>query len=257
MKAIILSAGQGSRLLPLTADTPKCTLRLHGKSILEWQIDTLQAGGIEEVVVVTGYRADKVEKLVSRRYSPQQVRTVFNPFYDVADNLASCWIARDEMQGEFILLNGDTLFETAVLHQLLEAPAEPIVLARDHKSHYDTDDMKIVQEEGRLRAIGKKLSSESVNGESIGMIRFLPAGARLFRHAIEQCMYSAESLNRWYLSVIGQLAAEQGCVWTQSIHGLQWAEVDYPLDYKHAGELVREWSDSAQVSQKESTLSVG
>ena len=109
MKAIILSAGQGRRLLPLTEVTPKCCLRPGELSILEWQIRELSAAGVDEVVVVTGFGHEKVEEIV-KRVKGIRARTLYNPFYAQSDNLGTCWIAREEMDGPFVLINGDTLF---------------------------------------------------------------------------------------------------------------------------------------------------
>src|SRR3546814_8865334 len=169
MKALILSAGQGSRLLPLTEDCPKCLLPLGGRSILEHQVEQLAASGVTEIVVVTGCRAAAVESRLARlRRLGVRVRTVFNPFYNVADNLASCWMARAEMEGGFLLLNGDTLFEPGIARRLIAAPPAPVTLTIDRKPNYDSDDMKVVVEGTRLREVGKTLPPERVNGESIG-----------------------------------------------------------------------------------------
>src|SRR5262245_50784970 len=102
MKAVILSAGQGSRLLPLTADRPKCLLPLGTSTLLEWQIETLSRCGVDDVVVVVGFRAPLVEAALAKLARPGlSIRTVFNPFFNVADNLGSCWMARHEMTGDF------------------------------------------------------------------------------------------------------------------------------------------------------------
>ena len=96
-KAIILSAGQGSRLGHLTDDRPKCLIEFNGRSLLDRQLDTLAANGVEEAVVVTGFRDDQIEEAIARRGSMgPSVRTVYNPFYKVADNLGSLFVARDE-----------------------------------------------------------------------------------------------------------------------------------------------------------------
>jgi len=242
MKAIILSAGQGSRLLPLTAESPKCTLRIEGKTLIEWQIDALRENAVDEIVVVTGYKADKVHDLLDKRYGKGAVDVAFNPFFEVADNLASCWMVREHFAGDFLLINGDTLFEPAVAQQLLSSGQHPITLARDHKLHYDEDDMKLILDDERLLSIGKKLPLEQVDGESIGMIRFDSEGARIFRATIERCMQEPVALERWYLSVIDQIANETRAVWTASVEGLDWAEVDYPLDLKHAESMIAAWN---------------
>ena len=240
MKAIILSAGHGRRLLPMTANIPKCLLDIHGRTVVEWQIDHLIENGINDITVVVGYGADQVEALLDERYGPKQIRTLYNPFFDIADNLATAWMARDELTGDFVLLNGDTLFEPAVLKRLLDSPVKPITLARDRKSRYYTDDMKVCLDCNRLVKIGKDLEADRVDGESIGMLLFREQGSRLFKDAIEQAMRTPAALQQWYLSVIDQLAPG-GHVWSQSIHGLQWGELDYPVDLDKALQMVADW----------------
>ena len=240
MKAIILSAGHGRRLLPMTANTPKCLLDIQGRTVVEWQIDHLIENGINDITVVVGYGADQVEALLDERYGPKQVRTLYNPFFDIADNLATAWMARGELTGDFVLLNGDTIFEPAVLRSLLDSPVKPITLARDHKPRYDSDDMKVCTDGDRLVKIGKDLESDTVDGESIGMLLFREQGNRLFRDAIEQAMRTPAALQQWYLSVIDQLASS-GHVWSHSIHGLQWGELDYPVDLDRALHMVAGW----------------
>lgn len=238
MKAVILSAGQGKRLLPLTADNPKCLLNIDGHSLVEWQINELSKCGIDRVSVVVGYHADRVEKLLHRRYDPQRVHALYNPTYSWADNLFSCWVARAEMAEDFILLNGDTLFEAAVLNRLLEAPAHPVTVVTHQKECYDADDMKVALEGDRLVKIGKDLDADNVDGESIGMILFRGEGPALFCHAVETALSDPSASKKWYLSVIDEMTRSLP-VQTCSAQGLQWCEVDFPVDLKQAHRVVR------------------
>lgn len=237
--AVVLSAGQGKRLLPLTADRPKCLLEIGGQTVIEWQVDALLDAGIERVRPVLGYGAEQVETVLARRYDGTQVQPLFNPFYGVADNLASCWMAREAMGGPFLLLNGDTVFEPAVLRRLLDSPAAPVTLAVDRKDRYDDDDMKVQLEGTRLKRVGKTLSAELVNGESIGMMVFRDGGPALFRGALEEAMRESQGLRRWYLSVIDSLAGD-GAVRACSIAGLRWAELDFPEDVADVEAVVAE-----------------
>lgn len=238
MKAIILSAGQGKRLLPLTAERPKCAVAIHGQPMIEWQIDELIKCGVEDICVVLGYQADKVEKLLDERYGQGCVRTLFNPFASVSDNLGTCWIARAEMTEDFVLLNGDTLFQAPVLERLLASTPHPVTVTIDRKSRYDADDMKVILEGDRLVRIGKDLPLDQVHAESIGMLLFRGEGPNLFRRSVEEVLRGPTSLKRWYLSVIDELAQRKP-VWTCCIEGLAWAEVDYPADLKRAESVVR------------------
>jgi len=241
-RAIILSAGQGKRLLPHTADRPKCLIEFQGRAVIEHQIDNLIAAGFEHISVVVGYAAADVEQRLSERYgdAPVEIEPVFNPFFELADNLASCWMAREAMREDFLVLNGDTLFELPVLERLLASPSRPITLAIDRKNAYDADDMKVILEGERLVRVGKKLDLQVVNGESIGMMTFRGEGSALFYNALERIMRTPEALSRWYLSVIDELAAT-GQVFTQSIEGLGWAELDFPHDLEQARHLVARW----------------
>ncbi len=242
MRAVLLSAGQGSRLLPLTADRPKCLLALAGRPLIEWQVRELARAGIDDIAAVVGFRAELVEECLAGLARPGlALRAHYNPFYAVADNLGSCWIARGEMDRDFLLVNGDTVFRAAIALKVLAAPSgKPIVVAIDRKSAYDADDMKVRVEGTRLHEIGKTLPGDRVNGESIGMLLFRGDGPRLFRDEAERALRGGEGIKWWYLKVIDALA-RRGLVDTVSIEGLPWGEVDYRHDLERADELARRW----------------
>jgi len=242
MKAVILSAGQGSRLLPLTEDRPKCLLLLDDeKSVIEWQIQELAKCGVDEVVVVLGFHAEQVETVLAKLVRPGlAIRTIYNPFFKLADNLGSCWLARHEMDRDFMVVNGDTVFEAAIPERLLAGATAPITVTIDRKSNYDPDDMKVVVQGNRLVDIGKTLPLDVVNGESIGMLLFRGDGPQLFVEAVERAMRTPDGLKWWYLRVIAQLARES-VVGTVSIEGLDWGEIDYPVDLQRVQEMVARW----------------
>jgi len=234
VKAVILSAGQGKRLLPLTEKIPKCALDVAGRPIVIWQIDTLLAAGVDEVVLVLGHCASEVEKLLV--HYGNKVRCVFNPFHGVSDNLASCWVAREEMRGDFLLLNGDTLFEEAIVRKLMNSKA-PITVTVDKKPAYDGDDMKVHLADSQLLSIGKTLSAEESDAEAIGMIQFVGNGAAIFRQALDEAVRGADALKQWYLTIINRIARSER-VMTCCIQGMAWSEVDTPRDLKDAGHAV-------------------
>jgi len=255
LKALIIGAGQGKRLLPLTEEEPKALLNIGGKSLLEWQVASLVECGIEEIVFLAGFNLPAVERSLAqlgRRWPGTGFRAVYNPFYGVADNLATCWMARHEMEGDFLLLNSDTLFSLPVLQALLASPAAPISLAVDHKERYDDDDMKVQLAGSRLLDIGKKLPPERVQGESIGMLYFRGEGPRRFVAALEAAMLDPAAIRQWYLSVIATLAPEID-VQAVTISGSPWCEVDYPVDVQTAKRMVASWrtadDDSLAVAE--------
>ena len=189
VKVIILSAGQGKRLLPATADVPKCLLRVGHRSILERQLRALSEAGVKRGVVVTGFGADKVAEHLREVCPPRmEVRTWFNPLYDRADNLVSCASVRPEMQEDFLLLNGDTLIHPAVVERLLASPPAPVVMAVGHKGAYAADDMKVKCSAGRVVRVGKDLQSGDIDGEAIGLSLYRGGGPNLFRDVIEEML---------------------------------------------------------------------
>jgi choline kinase len=238
-RAIILAAGQGKRLLPLTEARPKCLIELSGRSLLAWQLLRLQAAGVEDAVVVTGFRADAVAAEVAALDMAMPVRLAFNPFYTVSDNTASCWIVREAFDRDVLLLNGDTLFGPGVAERLIGAPEADITVAIDRKPSYDADDMKVLTEDGKLRAIGKTI--EAYDAESIGFLRFSRSGAAKFAAGVEHALERPEGLKRWYLSVIDELARAAADVRVCSIEGLEWGEMDFPQDVENLTRLSSGW----------------
>lgn len=245
MKAIILSAGQGRRLLPYTADRPKCLVLINGRPLLEWQLRSLHECGVDEAVIVTGFMAPTVEAFItplalSGVLPGMTIRTHFNPFFAVADNLASLYASAHELRDGGIILNGDTLFEPAVLEKLLREAQAPISVTIDRKSRYDDDDMKVQTDGLRLCAIGKTLPVHETDGESIGMLRVTADGAALLKPAMEAVLRDTDGFRRWYLSAVDCLAKrDAGSVAAVSIEGHGWCEVDCPADMAKAETLAR------------------
>jgi choline kinase len=232
MRAIVLSAGQGRRLLPLTRECPKCLLPVRGEqSGLEVQLRTLAEAGIRRATVMVGFGADLVENALHQLSIPGlSVDTLHNPFYSLADNLITCWLARDAMTEDFVLLNGDTFFEPKVLTGLLESPSAPLTMVINRKPAYDDDDMKVsLTEAGELQAVSKKLKTENVDGESIGLMLFRGRGVDYFRDALETAARQPEALHAWYLSVINTMAGTLP-VQTSCIGDAWWGEVDCEED---------------------------
>ncbi|HSR00710.1 MAG TPA: phosphocholine cytidylyltransferase family protein [Sphingomicrobium sp.] len=240
MKAIILSAGQGSRLGHLVDDRPKCLIDFGGRSLLDRQLDTLESNGVHEAVVVTGFHDELVEGAIARRSGGPRVRTIYNPFYKVADNTGSLFMAREELGDDCLVWNGDTLVSDSLMARVLANAQAGICVTIDRKASYDEDDMKVVEEGGRLKAIGKRLPLESVNAESIGLLAFRSGGASEFRQAIERAIRTPEGTTIWYLRVIHQIA-QVSEVWTLDINGEEWGEVDFPGDVEAARGLAERW----------------
>jgi choline kinase len=238
LKGIILSAGQGRRLLPLTKNLPKCLLRIEGRSVLEWQLRMLAGAGVRDAVVVVGFGAVEVEReLADAAPAEMRVRTVFNERYDVADNLVSCAAARSEMQEDFLLLNGDTLADSKVVPRLLASPDAPVAIVVARKDEYDADDMKVSRAGQRVVRVGKDLAAAETHGEAIGFSLYRGRGPELFTRALDEILREPEGALRWYLSAVNLLAT-RGFVHSVEVEGARWAEIDYLHDLPRARAVV-------------------
>jgi choline kinase len=242
VKIVILGAGQGKRLLPLTVDVPKALLDIHGRSLIGRQIDAFVACGLKQFVIVTGYGAKAMDEALEAIAGEHgiEIRTVYNPFYAVADNLASCWMARAEMDDDFVQVNGDTLFRADLVRTLLKASDGDATVAINRKPGYDSDDMKVMLDDGRLTEIGKTLPLEAVDAEAIGLYVFRGKGPGLYREVLERAMREPSGLKQWFPAAVGQLAKLTG-IKVSDISAHEWGEVDFPVDLQAARVMAAGW----------------
>ena len=234
MKAIILAAGKGERLMPLTSNTPKSLLELENETtLLEAQLLTINKTAIDKVVIVTGYLTEKIESKV-QRYSKEyniDIQIIYNPFFDISNNLLSLWQARHEMESDFIIINGDDIFNDSVLLGLLEHDKnELITMVIDRKETYDEDDMKLIVENGRILEVSKKIPLNEANGESIGMIRVTGEAKGIMVDTMERMVRNKKNMQVFYLTMIQELINQGIIVGYHEISSKDWAEIDFHPD---------------------------
>ena len=240
MNVIILAAGVGSRLFPLTKDKPKCLIPIKGdKPLLRVQLDAIKHISPDKVIVVTGYRSNQIEEKIvewQKHYS-FPIIIEFNPFFNVSNNLASLYMARHYMDEDFIVVNGDDIFHKSVIEGLVNIKDDGIWMTISRKEKYDWDDMKIIEKDGRILKVSKKIPLEEANGESIGMILFRGKEREKFVRLLWEVMHDPEALNVFWLHAI-QKAIDQGIpVKPYEVDRDKWAEMDFHPDlefiYQH------------------------
>lgn len=232
MKALILAAGLGTRLAPLTDSIPKCLVPVNGKPILFKQIDNLTSNGISEITIVSGYKAEILAKEV-RAYCPH-ARIIENTDYMNNNNMYSAYMAREAMGGDgFLMMNADVFFDPQVISSLLACTA-PSAIVTDI-GRYLEESMKVVEESGRLVHISKSVPPEKALGSSIDVYKFSPeAAGAFFAKAAE------------YIEVSGQLklwseVALNDILWQVKFAACplagRWLEIDTPEDLAEAESL--------------------
>lgn len=233
--AVLLCAGIGSRLRPLTDDRPKSLVEVGGEPILLRAVQKLVAHGVSELIIASGYREDALRRALES--SPIPVHFCRNEAYESTQNSVSLSLCEELIGGRsFYLLDGDVLFHPDILARL-DAQGADLTVAVERRDDMGDEEMKVLASgEGRVRAFGKELDPEASFGESIGIARIGErATSPLFEHlsrAIE-----AGDTNLYYEDVFNHVIETGLLVAMADVTDLAWIEVDTPEDLARAEAL--------------------
>ena len=235
--AVVLAAGMGTRLEPGGTRVPKGFVTVGGRTLIERSLDLLEARGVRRVVIVTGHRAEAYEELRARR--PGLVVTVSNPLYATSGSMVSLACARELLDGPFLLLESDILFEARALDVLLEDPGRPEDDLLLVSGITGADDAVLVEARaGRLRAMSKDRAElgPEVLGELVGITRVTPELlAGMLAHLEAR---RATTLHVAYETDALVAAARARPVRCVLVPDLAWAEVDHAQHLARAREQV-------------------
>lgn len=238
MKAIILAAGQGTRLRPLTDDKPKCLVELAGKPLLEHQLATLRSGGVEDIHIVGGYRADQLKR--------PGITLHINERYAETNMVTTLFAAEAVMTGEsdLIIGYGDIVYEPRVLAALQTVDA-PIALAvdREWRRYWaarmddplsDAETLKLTDGD-RVVELGEKPQSyDNIQGQYTGLIRIRADHvARLpevWRAMDSDAIYDGKDYDNMYMTSFIQHLIDSGWEARAAFIDNGWAEVDCEAD---------------------------
>ena len=235
MKAIILAAGQGTRIRSAHGECPKCLIRFDhsGWTILDQQIEGLLSAGITDIGIVVGYEKDQIIRHVTRNYRARLQRFQFieNAAFASTNNIYSLWMARTWLKGSsIVVLNADVVVDGRILPRALSSPA-PVTMIVDPEWRDET--MKVVIEGNRIVRMSKQIGQHEFSATYIGItVVAAAASAQLFGR-IEDLIRRGE--NRvFFNSAVQQLADEGLPVGYSETEGLPWAEIDDPGDLAFA-----------------------
>jgi choline kinase len=235
MKGVILAAGVASRLRPLTDGVPKALLPIGGEPLLGRTLRGLEAHGLRDVVIVTGYRSGQIRSFVGTHFPGLPVAFVHNPVYETTNNIYSLWLAREEVvRRGMILLDGDILFDDRILGLLL-AVRQDACLAVDARPGLGDEEMKVsVDGAGRVRKIGKDIPPAEALGESIGIELFGPAAVGPLYDAIEGRVVRQGAVGIFYESAFQDWIDRGGRLQAVPIESGKAIEIDTAEDIKTA-----------------------
>ena len=183
MRVIVIGAGRGKRLMPTTADAPKCFAEVAGRRLLDWALDAFRASGLDQICFIGGYQIERVKS----EYPKFTFR--HNPDWEHNNILASLFCAEDLMDEPFICCYSDVLFTADVVRRLAESP-DDMALGVDtawlerytHRTDHPPDDAeKVTALNGRVTRIDRRIAESDAHGEYIGVAKFSAAGAARLR----------------------------------------------------------------------------
>jgi choline kinase len=248
LKAIIIGAGRGSRLKAMTDSQPKCYATVGGRRILDWTLEAFDGAGLHDQVFIGGYQFDRIKS------DYPQFTFAHNANWANNNILLSLFHAEEHMDGGFVCAYSDILFRDTIVRDALNHPGD-IVLCVDthwrdryvHRSeHPETDAEKVKTEGDRVISIHRDMPSDEADGEYIGVAKFSPRGAKIFREHFHRVQREyagkpwreAKVFEKAYLILLIEELIEQGItVNLVPTHG-DYMEIDTEEDYALAN---RDW----------------
>lgn len=233
MKAVILAAGQGTRIRAVHGEHPKCLIEVDGSTILDHQLEALAMAGVNNVAIVIGYEKDQIISHVRARSltSNQNIHFIENSAFAITNNIYSLWRALDWLRGDsFAVLNADVIFDSEILQSAVR-PSAPISMIVDPLWRDET--MKVIIDGDRVIEMSKKISREEFSGTYIGITVFSKSVQTQFFRKMDK-LVGVGRVNEFFNIAVQQLADEGVQVGFTSTEGLAWAEIDDPVDLSFA-----------------------
>ncbi len=238
-KAVILAAGLGSRLKPLTDDAPKCLTEVNGRILLEHTLDILEKNGIDETAIVIGYLGDIITDRIGQQFRNMKVTYIRNDIYDKTNTMYSTWLARDYLRQGTILIEGDTIFEEALIKQLLRTHPDNACWVGDRFSPEYNGSMSTTDSEDRIinvRIVREELSEYPDNHfKSTGVLKIAPDYGKSLTRWLEEDI-GRDDVKIYYDIVISR-HLEDAPIYICNFTGGQWCEIDDMDDLKRAEKL--------------------
>jgi choline kinase len=244
MKVIVIAAGRGRRLMPTTADAPKCFAEVAGHRLLDWAIDAFAANGLTDICFIGGYQMDKV-KAVYPHFTFRE-----NTNWEHNNILASLFCAEDQMNDGFICCYSDILFTADVIGRLATVKDDMALgvdtawLARyeGRTDHPPDDAEKVTTASNCVTRIHRQIPENDARGEYIGVAKFSAAGAARLRDHYHRCRREfsglpwreAATFEKAYLILLFQEMIECGERFTHIDTPGGYIEVDTQQDFEYA-----------------------
>lgn len=235
MKALILAAGLGSRLAPITNECPKSMVPVNGKPILVKQIENLHENNIYDITIITGYKSYVIEDMIKNNYP--DIKIINSIDYENTNNMYSAYLSAENMKdSDFLMMNADVFYDSSVIKSLLECKAENAVVT--DIGNYLEESMKVIEKDGKLIEISKQISKEDALGASIDVYKFSKEAGNLFFKNCKKYIEQEKQLKLWSEIALNDTFKQiefKAC----PLNG-RWLEIDNHDDLKAAEKLFKD-----------------
>ncbi|THF80790.1 HAD-IIA family hydrolase [Cohnella fermenti] len=228
MYAVILAAGIGSRLRPLTYEAPKCMTEVYGVSILERQVQAFERIGIQDIIIITGYRSTDIESLnLPIRYNQVNFTFIENSDYESTNNMYSLYLGRSKVDGSpFYLCNGDVFFDPQIVQEMNQDPALSLV-AVDSQNYFEESMKVTVNQSGVITDISKGIKKESAFACSIDLYKFSAESSSILFKELRHLIETEQRLKDWTeVALQGLFRTSRLTMYPYQIGDRNWVEID-------------------------------
>lgn len=237
MQAIILAAGLAKRLRPLTDTTPKCLLDVCGKNLLHRTMENVIKNGINDFIIVTGYRENMIQDYLNKNLSNVSMKFLTNSDYENNNNSYSLWMTKNFVKGPFILLDSDILFDSRIILKLLAAPDENAA-AVNTGVKLDEEQIKVtVDNNNRILRMAKDVPINEAIGESIGIEKFSKRFSDEIFKILDRKVLKENNVNEFYEKTFEEIIAQndpRNSIYSVDVSEYECVEIDTIEDYYKA-----------------------
>lgn len=233
-KAIILAAGIGSRLRPITEYKPKALVEVNGTPILGHTLNALLKNDVDHIVILTGYLSGEVKSYCESAYPDKTFTYIENSTYDTTNNLFSLYLARQHLKGDCLVMNGDLVFDASIIKKLLAAKGTCVAV---DVGRYIDESMKVTLRGDFIEHISKQISKGDAFGCSIDIYKFASGDMRTLTEELEKTI-KAGTLTEWTEAALDRLFSSSKIkAKALDIGGAKWWEIDN-IDDLHTAEII-------------------
>ncbi len=236
---VILAAGMAKRLRPLTDKCPKCLLAVGERTLLQRTVDAMMKAGINELVVVTGYKAEMIRDFLTAHYPSLTIHFIDNPDYAHNNNIFSLWLTRPFTEGrEFLLSDSDILFDPQIIATVLATEGDALAVNRHELGE---EEMKvIVDDNSRVVEISKVCAIEKAIGESVGFEKMTADYSKALFAELEQMIEREGLIDIFYERAFERLIPQGHTFTVVDTTKYFSIELDTPEDFENAKKLIPE-----------------